>query len=120
MRLHEFALDQFGVLTPNAHQVAEKHGVRTEVIMRELERGTAVEKKRTKDYNVAREIALNHLAERPDYYERLEEAKKELQTFTCRWCKKEFESELGKFCPHCSRFQDAPKVVTGSKNNESI
>ena len=76
MRLYEFE-DQFGVPTPNARQVAEKHGVRTEVIMRELERGTAVEKEHTKDYNVAREIALDHLAERPDYYERLEKVEQE-------------------------------------------
>lgn len=27
------------------------------------------------------------------------------KTFNCRWCKKDFESEFGQFCPHCHRLQ---------------
>jgi len=27
--------------------------------------------------------------------------------FNCRWCKKNFKSEFGKFCDHCGRFQDS-------------
>lgn len=35
---------------------------------------------------------------------------KEKKTFTCKWCKKNFKSDTGKFCPHCARFQDIQKV----------
>lgn len=36
---------------------------------------------------------------------------KETKIFTCRWCKKDFESEFGKFCPHCHRFQDSTEEI---------
>lgn len=33
------------------------------------------------------------------------ETTKKLKVFVCNWCKKQFKSEHGKFCPHCHRFQ---------------
>jgi len=27
------------------------------------------------------------------------------KSFVCKYCKKQFYSELGKFCPNCARFQ---------------
>ena len=35
---------------------------------------------------------------------------KKEKIFTCKFCKKNFKSETGKFCPHCARFQDKTKV----------
>ena len=39
----------------------------------ELERGTEVEKEHTNDSDVAQEIASDHIAERPDYYDLLKD-----------------------------------------------
>lgn len=44
-------------------------------------------------------------------YEILMEIKKKIKTFTCKWCKKDFKSEFGAFCPHCARFQDIGKKI---------
>ena len=52
-------------------QIADKHGVSVKRIMQELERGTQVEMEHTKCPKVARQIASDHLYERPDYYLRL-------------------------------------------------
>lgn len=64
--------DLFGVPTPSPEQVAKKHGVDLEVIMTQLEQGINVELEHTHDKAMAREIALDHLAELPDYYTRLD------------------------------------------------
>lgn len=71
MRLNEVARDEFGVKTPNPNQVARKHGVPVDEILSQLEMGIKVEKEHTMDHDIAREIALDHLNEIPDYYTRL-------------------------------------------------
>lgn len=48
------------------------------------------------------------------------EMEKKTKTFTCKWCKKEYESEFGKFCPHCSRFQDGANIKEGSGLPDNI
>lgn len=72
MRLDEVQQrDEFGVKTPNPRQVAKKHDVSVEDILSQLEIGIEVEKEHTMDPDLAREIALDHLNELPDYYTRL-------------------------------------------------
>lgn len=56
-------------LTPK--QIADKHGVAVSDIEAQLKKGIAVEKEHTSNDAMAREIALDHLAEVPDYYDRL-------------------------------------------------
>ena len=51
--------------------VAKKHDVEVSEINKELEAGAKVELEHTKDKSKAREIALDHLYEIPDYYKRL-------------------------------------------------
>lgn len=75
MRLYEFE-DQFGVKTPSPEQVAKKHNVSIEAIMSQLEQGTKIEMEHTQDEVMAREIALDHLAEYPDYYDRLKKVER--------------------------------------------
>lgn len=63
-------------------QIAKKHRVSVSAIEAELKRGIAVEREHTTDDAVAREIALDHLAERPDYYTRLKKVEEStLPTF---------------------------------------
>lgn len=72
MKIKEiFESDQFGVKTPSPEAVAKAHGVELDVILQQLEQGISVELEHTHDRDMAREIALDHLAELPDYYTRL-------------------------------------------------
>lgn len=53
-------------------QIADKHNVELDTIEQELQKGIAVEKEHTSNDQLAREIALDHLAELPDYYSKLD------------------------------------------------
>ena len=57
--------------------MAYKHGVSEKQILAQLKKGIGVEKEHTTDAATAREIALDHLNEFPDYYDRLEQAERE-------------------------------------------
>lgn len=52
-------------------QIADKHGVAIGQIEQQLAKGMRVEREHTKNDAIARKIALDHLAERPDYYDQL-------------------------------------------------
>ena len=58
-------------------QLAKKHTVSRKQIEDQLSKGIKVEMEHTSKYNVAKEIALDHLAEDPKYYDKL--AKVELE-----------------------------------------
>ena len=55
--------------TPEA--IAEKHGVDVKLINAQLALGIKTEKEHTTRKEIAREIALDHLAEDPRYYTKL-------------------------------------------------
>lgn len=74
MRLSEFKNPVSQVLdkpdlTPR--QIASKFNVDYTYVMHQLQQGIKVEMEHTSNLQAAKEIALDHLAERPDYYERL-------------------------------------------------
>jgi hypothetical protein len=82
--LKEMAFAKNGLVSNmTVEDVAEKHGIKVEEIERQLELGMKVELEHTSDLDKARDIALDHLVEIPDYYDRLlkmeEEAKEELR-----------------------------------------
>jgi hypothetical protein len=52
-------------------QIAKKHRMEVSFIQRQLDMGEPIEHEHTKDHKLAREIALQHLDEIPDYYTRL-------------------------------------------------
>lgn len=56
--------------------IARKHSVFVGTIQKALERGIKVESEHTTDKKVAREIAMDHLWEDPEYYEKLEKMEK--------------------------------------------
>jgi hypothetical protein len=81
--LREMAFAKEGLASNlTVEEVAKKHGVDEEVIKDQLEKGMKVELEHTSDLDKARDIALDHLVEIPDYYDRLlkmeDEAKAEL------------------------------------------
>ena len=51
--------------------IAKKHNVNIELIKSELKKGIKVEKEHTADINIAKEIAMDHLVEDPNYYTKL-------------------------------------------------
>jgi hypothetical protein len=62
------------VLTVSA--LAKKHGVDAEYIERQLKKGIKVEHEHTSKLKVARQIALAHIGEDPDYYKKLKKIEK--------------------------------------------
>jgi hypothetical protein len=74
MRLFEF--DMMGKQTPSFDEVMHKHGVSYNFLIAQLCKGMKVELEHTGDLALAREIALDHLNEFPDYYDRLEKVEK--------------------------------------------
>lgn len=73
MRAQEF-LDK---PTGTVKSVARRHGVSVEQIKSQLVKGVQVELEHTSDPAVAHEIALDHLGEYPDYYNRLDKAEQQ-------------------------------------------
>ncbi len=71
MKATELNEDRFGKRSPTEHELARKHGVPITAIYSELDLGMDVELEHTDDEDIAREIALDHLDELPDYYTRL-------------------------------------------------
>lgn len=57
--------------------IAKKHSVFVGTIEKELDMGIKVEMEHTNDEKKAREIAMDHLVEFPDYYTRLDKMEKE-------------------------------------------
>lgn len=62
--------------TGTIKSIAKKHGVPVDQIKSQLAKGVRVEMEHTSHRDVAHEIALDHLGEEPDYYDRLEQAEK--------------------------------------------
>ena len=84
-------------------QIAKKHRLEVSFIQKQLDMGEPIEHEHTKDHELARDIALQHLDEIPDYYTRLKKmetsAKKEHKKF-----KDVKESaEKTRYCPLCDK-----------------
>jgi Protein of unknown function (DUF5661) len=63
--------------TPTVKELAKKYNVSIEKIETELAKGTKVEMEHTTDPKVAREIALDHLSEKIDYYDKLKQVEED-------------------------------------------
>jgi hypothetical protein len=61
-------------------EIAKKHGVSVETIQEQIEKGVKVEREHTDNDEIAAEIAMDHLLEFPDYYDRLLEMEKEAKS----------------------------------------
>ncbi len=61
--------------------IADKFNIKVSDINKELSLGVKIEKEHTADEKIAKEIALDHLAEIPDYYSRLKKMEKEAKQY---------------------------------------
>jgi hypothetical protein len=60
-------------------QIAEKHGVGIKTIEMQVEKGKKIEMEHTDDEKEAEKVAMDHLVEFPDYYDRLIKMEKEAE-----------------------------------------
>jgi len=80
----------------SVEQIAKKHRLDVSFIQKQLDMGEPIEHEHTKDHKLAKEIALQHLDEIPDYYTRL----------------KKMESDAKK---HHKKFKDVKEATDGIK-----
>jgi hypothetical protein len=71
--------------------ISKKFNFDVDKLKKELESGTKVEMEHTDDKSKAKEIAMDHLAEMPDYYTRLEKMEKDAKSF---WSNKELKESF--------------------------
>jgi len=62
-------------------QIAKKHRLEVSFIEKQLKMGEKIEHEHTKNHELAREIALQHLDEIPDYYTRLKKMESDAKKF---------------------------------------
>jgi len=65
---------------PTEKEIAKKHGVSVDAIIKQAEVGSTVEREHVTTHEEAYGIALQHLDEFPDYYKHLLKMEKELKT----------------------------------------
>ena len=65
------SLDDLDKPTPTVAEIAKKHNVSVRQILKQLETGIEHEYEHTSDFEVAKEIALDHIADDPEYYDKL-------------------------------------------------
>jgi hypothetical protein len=64
---------------PTEQEIAKKHGVDVNYVIRQAEVGSTVEREHVTDHKAAYGIALQHIAEFPDYYKHLLSMEKQLK-----------------------------------------
>ena len=82
----------------SVEEIAKKHRLEVSFIQRQLDMGEPIEHEHTKNHELAREIALQHLDEIPDYYTRL----------------KKMEAQSKK---HHKKFKDVKEAVYESRRD---
>lgn len=110
---------------PTEKEIAKKHGVSVDAIIKQAEIGSTVEREHVTTHDEAYGIALQHLDEFPDYYKHLLKMEKELKkehkkkkTFkqvreSLSEAKKEKEEK--KFCRLCQKPETRDECSYGQK-----
>lgn len=76
---------------PSEKEIAAKHGVSVDYVIRQAEIGSTVEREHVTTHEEAYGIALQHLEEFPDYYKHLLAMEKKLKS---EWKKKKTVKEM--------------------------
>jgi len=77
MKLNELNNKLLDKKTPSLEELSKKHDVSIEELKKQLKKGIKAELEHTSDKKIAEEIALDHLNEVPDYYDKLKEVEEE-------------------------------------------
>ena len=76
---------------PTEKEIAREHGVSVKYVIRQAEIGSTVEREHVTDHQAAYNIALQHIAEFPDYYKHLLSMEKKLKS---EWKKKKTYKQI--------------------------
>lgn len=76
-QLYETKKKDLDVKTPSVGELAKKYDVDESEVETQLKAGIKVELEHSTDEKVAREIALDHLGEKLDYYKKLKEVEED-------------------------------------------
>ena len=80
---------------PTEKEIAKEHGVSVDYVVRQAEIGSTVEREHVTSHEEAYGIALQHIAEFPDYYKHLLSMEKQLKK---EWKKKKTVKEMWQIC----------------------
>lgn len=92
--------------------IAKKHSVSIGEIESQIETGKKVEMEHVNDVKLAKEIAMDHLEEIPDYYTRLNKMEKE--------AKQEFNNEAKRFMSLAGIQEGDKKFITNESFQQDI
>jgi hypothetical protein len=99
--------------TKTPEELAKLHKVSIEKIHNSLRKGVEVEKEHTKFPKIAEKIALAHLEELPDYYDRL----KKIEESEIKQIGKSIKRKIGHSLPNRIRSGITALYVTGKMHN---
>lgn len=91
-------------------EIASKHGKSVNYINKQLKAGLKVEKEHTTDPNEAEVIALQHLEERPDYYEKLKEVESVDEACWEGYKQLGFKRKKRKRVPNCVKIDESYRL----------
>ena len=80
---------------PTEQEIVKKHGVSLDYVTRQAEIGSTIEREHVTDHQAAYNIALQHIAEFPDYYKHLLPMEDKLKK---EWKKKKTVKEMREIC----------------------
>ncbi|MHA2404372.1 MAG: DUF5661 family protein [Candidatus Kariarchaeaceae archaeon] len=119
MKLFEIKEKLPDVKTLSPEELAKKHGVSLKKIKAQVKKGTKEELEHTKDRIKAREIALDHLKELPDYYDKLEKIEEATYNEPTLWVivEEEYKEDANVIGPFSSK-QQAEEFIKEIKEGE--
>ncbi len=99
---------------PTEKEIARKHGVSVDYVTRQAEVGSTVEREHVTTHDEAYNIALQHIAEFPDYYKHLLKMEKKLKGEWKNGKKavKEEQQEV-RYCQLCQKKETKPECSYG-------
>ena len=96
---------------PSVKKIAKKHGVSVEKIIAQIKKGYQLEKEHTNDIDIAIDIAIQHVNEFPNYYDKLIKMEKSMKKESVE----NNRNALGgkKYCKLCNKYESESECSYG-------
>ncbi len=109
--------DELNKKTLSVEDLAKKHNLSVSDVEDLIDTGTKVEMEHTKDKKIAREIAMDHLKEKPDYYKKLKQyVESEEKLDEAGVVRNKFSSSIGRSYKHDPDDEDVSKLNVEPKD----
>ena len=99
----------------SVEKIAKKHRLDVTFIQKQLDMGEPIEHEHTNDHAMAKDIALQHLDEIPDYYTRLKKMESEAKKEHKKFKDMKEASEEQRYCPLCDKRETRSQCSYGEK-----